>query len=184
MAESIRDSDRGTEGVRVSENGLMKRRTTELLAEHRESLRRIAYRMIGDKDLAEDVVQDVYVAVWESGLGYNGASSLKTFLYRVVINKCIDVKRRRSRFSRILEILSRERHGYPQDTYEVKDLARRILSSIGPEYRTPLILAEVDGMSYGEIAEMLHLTPGTVRSRIFRCREKLRKQLESMGYVR
>lgn len=149
---------------------------------YRQVLLNVAFRILSDSELAEDVVHDVFLTYLQAPDNFNGASTLKTYLYRMVINRCIDVRRRRSRFSRLLENFNWENHGYPQNTYEAKDLTRRVLSDINDQFRIPLILTEVDGMSYEEIASTLNLTVNTVRTRIFRCRQKLRKKLKSLGY--
>jgi RNA polymerase sigma-70 factor (ECF subfamily) len=153
------------------------------MVRHRENLVGVAYRMMGDRDLAQDIVQDVFLSIIESPAGFRGASSLKTYLYRIVINRCIDCKRRQNRFGRISEILIREHRTYPQDTYEIKDSVRKLLAGVPPEFRIPFILSEVDGMSYEEIAEVQNVPLNTIRTRIFRCREKMRKKLSTMGWL-
>lgn len=171
-----------TETDIVQERVQPKRSGNEELSGYRATLIGVAYRITGDRGLAEDIVQDIFLAVIESPDRYAGASGLKTYLYRMAINRCIDMRRRQRRFSRILEVFNRERHAYPQDTYEIKDLVRRLLLGIDPQFSIPFVLAEVDGMPYEEIAEIRNLPLNTVRTRIFRCREKLRKKLEKMGY--
>jgi RNA polymerase sigma-70 factor, ECF subfamily len=160
---------------------VMQQQQRELM-QHRESLVGVAYRMMGDRDLAQDIVQDVFLSVIESPTDFRGASSLKTYLYRIVINRCIDCKRRQKRFGKIAEILNREQHVYPRDTYEIKDTVRKLLAGIPPEFRIPFILSEVDGMSYEEIADVQNVPLNTIRTRIFRCREKLQKKLSTMGW--
>ncbi len=154
----------------------------EELTGYRDALIGVAYRITGDRNLSQDIVQDIFLTMLESPGKYSGASGLKTYLYRITINRCIDIGRRQSRFGRILEVLNREQYAYPQDTYELKDLVRRLLINIDPQFRIPFILAEVEGMSYEEIAEIRNIPLNTVRSRIFRCREKLRRKLVKMGY--
>jgi RNA polymerase sigma-70 factor (ECF subfamily) len=67
------------------------------------------------------------------------------------------------------------------DEIDRKELVRKLLCKVPDEFRIPLVLAEVDGMSYAEIAETLHISLNTVRTRIFRAREKFRKELKRMG---
>jgi RNA polymerase sigma-70 factor, ECF subfamily len=157
-------------------------RIADELYRNRGVLIGLAWRIIGDRELAEDIVQDVFLGHLEAKGSFHGASSRTTYLYRAVINRCIDTGRRRKRFSLIIDRLSQERPSPPADVSGLKDAVRRLLMNIRPEFRVPFVLAGVDGMSYAEIADILHLPMNTVRTRIHRCREVLRKKLEKMGY--
>ena len=146
----------------------------------------VAYRITNDKDSAKYIVQDAYLKVLESNNEFKGASSLKTYLYRIVINKCIDAKRRRARWSSLVDLFTKENIQSSQDAFEKaedKALIRKLLNAVPQKFRVPLILAEVEGMSYAEIADILKLSLNTIRTRIFRCRRKLRKDLEKAGYL-
>ena len=150
------------------------------LANYHDSLIGIAYRITGDVESAKDVVQDSYVAALKPDNAFGGFSSLKTYLYRIVINKSIDAKRNWKRRLSMLFSLKAESSGTESnflDDLDRKELVRRLLSKVPDNFRIPLILAEVDGMSYVEIAETLHISLNTVRTRIFRAREMLRKEL-------
>ena len=143
----------------------------------------IAYRITGDMESAKDVVQDSYVAALKPNNAFGGFSSLKTYLYRIVINKSIDAKRNWKRRLGALIALKTESSGTESnllDEMDRKELVRKLLSKVPDDFRIPLILAEVDGMSYGEISETLRISLNTVRTRIFRAREKLRKELSRM----
>ena len=150
---------------------------------HREALVGVAWRICGDQEQARDVVQDVYCGYFTAPGKFLAASSLKTYLYRMVINRSIDIRRRNKRFSAICDRLDRECYQHPDDVFAVKDLVRHLLADINSLYKVPFVLAEGDGMSYEEIAGLLNIPLNTVRSRIFRCREKLRKKLLSTGYT-
>jgi RNA polymerase sigma-70 factor, ECF subfamily len=69
------------------------------------------------------------------------------------------------------------------DDIDKKEIVRKLLSTIPEKFRIPLVLVEIDGMSYTEIAETLHISLNTTRTRIFRAREKLRKELIDMGWM-
>ena len=148
----------------------------------RESLTGVAWRIIGDREQAADIVQDVLCDHFTKPEKFTGASSLKTYLYRMTINRSIDCRRRKNRFALIMELLGRERRPAVENVFEMKDMIRHMLCDIASEYKVPFVLAEGDGMSYREIAAILDVSVNTVRSRIFRCREKLRKKLQSAGY--
>jgi RNA polymerase sigma-70 factor (ECF subfamily) len=145
-------------------------------------LEAVAYRITGDRELSCDIIQDAYVSVLTGRTKFEGRSSLKTYLYRMVINSCIDARKRRSRWSAIQEKLGLMQRAQPQNCYEIKELTRKIFAGISPEYSVPLTLSEVDGMSYREIADILQVSLDAVRTRIFRCREKLKKELLRVGY--
>jgi len=147
-----------------------------------EALIAVAWRITGDRSLAEDVVQDVYCAYYGAPEKFTGKSKLSTYLYRMTINRSIDMCRRRKRFMGIGELLLREPRPESGDVYEVKEMVRHLLSDISPVYKVPFVLAEGEGMAYEEIAVVLNITLNTVRSRIFRCREKMRKKLVAAGY--
>jgi RNA polymerase sigma-70 factor (ECF subfamily) len=105
---------------------------------------------------------------------------MKTYLYRVVINAAIDAKKRVSRWNAIRELLGRIHRPPLHNSYEIKDLTRKLFAGIPPEFKIPLALAEVNGMSYREIAEILNVSVETVRIRIFRCRHLLKKEYEAV----
>jgi RNA polymerase sigma factor (sigma-70 family) len=151
----------------------------------RQTLISVAYRITNDGELAKDIVQDACLSTIETAGQFRGTASLKTYLYRVVINRSIDAVRKNKRSKNIFEIMSRDifEHRSGAENYESRDLVKRIFVSIPCEFKVPFILAEVDGMTYEEIADVLKLTLNTVRTRIFRCREKLRKELHKLGFT-
>lgn len=156
----------------------------EAIGAYKGALVNVAYRITNDMETAKDVVQDTYLAALEAKMVFAGASSLKTYLYRIVINKCIDLRRRKFRWHEILEAFSREPvpfYNGTDDDLDNKELVHLLFKGIPDTFRIPLILAEVDGMSYEEIAATLGISTNTVRTRIFRCREKLRKAFQKTG---
>jgi RNA polymerase sigma-70 factor, ECF subfamily len=147
---------------------------------HHQSLVGVGCRLLYDYELARDVVQDAYAKALDPKTLFKGDSSIKTFLYRVVINRCIDIRRRHARWRAIQEALSFEWafvHRSIEDRMDDQSAVQLLFSRIPDTYRAPFILAEADGMSYEEIAETLDISLNAVRTRIFRCREKLRKEL-------
>jgi RNA polymerase sigma-70 factor (ECF subfamily) len=151
--------------------------------QHEKALLNVAYRVLGDSEQARDIVHDSYIAFWESQNEFKSGSSIKTYLYRIVINKCINYRRRRQRWFNLAPVFSGKSHVEPSNTYEIKEFTRKLFASIPSQFTAPLVLLEVDGMSYEEISDILELPVGTIRTRIFRCREKLRKELARMGGV-
>ncbi len=152
---------------------------------YRQDLVNVAYRILYDIEAARDIVQDSYIAAIEWTGTFSGKSSPKTWLYRIVINKSIDARRRSQRRLGLLERYFREEVSYghrnPADSADDRDLLRRMLDKMPDAQRIPLLLCDVDGLSYEEIADTLQISLNTVRTRIFRCREKLRKEFQKSG---
>lgn len=147
----------------------------------RQTLIGVAFRITCDNELSKDIVQDTILTALEKRADFRGESSLKTYLYRITINKSINAKNRKTGLINILERLSfeiplfRSKH---ENAFEDRELIRAVFSGIPDAFRIPLMLAEFEDMSYEEIASTLNISINTVRSRIFRCREKLRKAYE------
>lgn len=143
----------------------------------------VALRITKDKMAAEDVVQDVFLSLVKTSVQFQGAASPRTYLYRIVINRSIDYARRIKRTDSLFDHLSHEQENSNErtDYIEVKELAARLLSAIPDEFRMPLMLAEIDQMSYEEIGDVLNISLNTVRTRIFRARERLRREYQKLG---
>lgn len=155
---------------------------------YRQALVAVAFRITGDIEMSRDIVQDVFASLLAApNDSFRGRSSLKTYLYRIVINRGIDARRRRVRWFGVLERMSREetlwREATPDANSPENRLLRASLAKMPDKFRIPFLLAESDGMSYNEIADIMKCGINTVRTRIFRCREKLRQEFEKAGYL-
>jgi RNA polymerase sigma-70 factor (ECF subfamily) len=152
---------------------------------YRDALLRVAFRITGEIESSRDAVQDVFAQFLEKSEDFSGTSSLKTYLYRMVINRCIDMRRKRVRFGKILNAFSMlYPKGFdPAEARDTQDFVRFLLDRLPDVYRVPLVLAEIDGMSYEEIAVTIGITASAVRTRIFRGREKLRKEGEKHTWL-
>jgi len=155
------------------------------ISDYHQSLIGVAYRILSDLERAKDGVQDVYLKVYQSPGSFQGRSSFKTYLYRMVINRCLDIHRQKKRWLTLIEMFSYKTYEqYTHDkVYDNTDLIRRLFQNIPDSIRIPLVLAEMDGMTYQEISEIMELPVNTVKTRIFRCREKLRKELTKQGLL-
>jgi RNA polymerase sigma-70 factor (ECF subfamily) len=163
----------------------------ELVDEHQRMVYGLALHLLGDHDEALDVSQDVFLRVFRTIDGFRGQSSLRTWIFRIVINQAKNRQRwwrRRHRANQVsLDDHIREngemRSGDGLDPDRVLDrkvLAARLwqaLDSLPFEQRSAIVLREVDGLSYEEIAFSLGVAAGTVKSRLARARETLRAQL-------
>ncbi len=162
----------------------------------------LAFRVLRDEDKARDAVQEVFLKLYRSIRRFEGRSSFYTWLYRLVLNLCLDM-RRRDRSDRHVEWTEERGHtaaveqmaagelledadGGPAGAYERAELRKRVAAAIQmlPDIqRETLILREVEGLSYAEIAKALGISKGTVMSRLHYARKKLQKILTAEGLV-
>lgn len=154
----------------------------------------LALRTLGNEQDAQDAAQEVFIKVWTSLSSFRGESKLSVWLYRVTSNVCTDILRRRR--SDTLSLTFEDGEGgeseleipdtspTPQEALEKKERQSALaaaLESLPEDYRRALLLRESGGMSYAEIAALLHTDLGTVKSRIFRARKKLCEILSKDG---
>jgi RNA polymerase sigma-70 factor (ECF subfamily) len=125
----------------------------------------VALRMLGNTMDAEDVLQDVFIKLQRKLSTFNGESSIKTFLYRMVINQSIDhIRRRGSQTSRAEKSTRELRPSVNEDSF----LLDSLLEKIPTEQRSAILLYEICGFSQKEVASILNISRGTVKSRISR----------------
>ena len=165
----------------------------ELVTLHQRGVYTLALRHTGNHDDALDISQEAFFRAYKGLPHFNGESAFSTWLYRLTVNVCIDhlrkSKRRRvSLFSEmedgVMEIPDTSR--LPEDAAEFEDLKTALSDALGilPEkYRLVFILRAVNGLSYEEIAEVLDIEEGTVKSRLSRARDKLRTILTKQGNI-
>lgn len=149
-------------------------------------------RLIDDSTEAGDVVQDVFLKVFRSVGSFRGQSSLKTWIYRIAVNEAHNRRRWFSRHRRAEVGLETEGEGWdyldqlsdsarsPYDlalNEEVKSAIDAALAGLNPVFRSAVVLRDIEDLSYEEIADVLDVSLGTVKSRILRGRESLRKAL-------
>jgi RNA polymerase sigma-70 factor (ECF subfamily) len=148
----------------------------------------MALRLSGDADEAQDLTQEVFLRVFKSLSRFRGRSSLKTWIYRVSLNHCRSrLGRRRLPMLPLLNRTDREPMPVvdpgrsPEDLALAGDVGRRVARALPrcePAFREAVVLRDLEGLSYKEIAQVLGVRIGTVRSRIARGREQLRRLLE------
>lgn len=160
----------------------------ELVGEYRIRLYRKACSLIGDAEDAEDVLQDALVTAYKALGKFRGESGIYTWLYRITVNKCRDFLRsRKNHHQDSLEIyepiLSDDRTSVEKN-HELSDdgayLIRKI-KGLDEKYRQILIYRYYDDLSYEEIAELSHVNIGTVKSRLFKARELLKRSIIRNG---
>jgi len=164
-----------------------------LIARFEHPIFNLVSRLTNDPGDAPDVVQEVFLKVFRNVHSFRGQSSLKTWIYRIAVNESRNHRRwfGRHRSQEIaLEPTPGETHSYldwlpdparsPMELamdHERETLIEAALAEINPHYRAALVLRELEGLSYDEIAEILETSLGTVKSRILRGREALRERL-------
>ena len=164
----------------------------QLLLEHQKNVYNLCYRMAGNPDDAMDLSQETFLRAWRCLDQYQFASAFSTWLYRLCSNICIDFLRRRRRQQTVpltFEDADGEEQTYavpdaqplPEEQVELK-LTRETLAAamaqLLPEHRAVLQLRVVNEMSYEQIADVLDIQIGTVKSRLARARNQLKKSLE------
>ncbi|QPK79933.1 RNA polymerase sigma factor SigE [Corynebacterium lizhenjunii] len=156
----------------------------ELVAEHADSVYRLAYRLSGNQHDAEDLTQETFMRVFRSLDKYK-AGTFEGWLHRITTNLFLDMVRHRStiRMEALPEDYDRVpgTEMTPEQAYSVANLdpvLQKALDDLSPDFRVAVVLCDVVGMSYDEIADTLGVKMGTVRSRIHRGRSQLRDALE------
>lgn len=159
----------------------------KLVTEYERAVYAIAQRMTGNAEDAADMTQETFIKAYNSLSSFRGDSKFSVWLYRIANNVCLDFLRSRSR--RPTVSLSTEDDDGEETQLDIadesqspelllesaltRDAVRRGLDSLPPDYRQILLLREIQGLSYEEIAAALGIESGTVKSRIFRARKRL-----------
>jgi RNA polymerase sigma-70 factor (ECF subfamily) len=141
------------------------------------------YSFNGDQNAASDVSQQIFLKLMTAIGQFRGDSAFTTWLYRLVVNACIDEQRKRRRFLPFGESspMSRIEERRPQEKHyarlEVADSVQAAIQKLTPKLRLPILLKYVEGLSYDEIAEVLGCSKGTVASRLNRGHQSLARKL-------
>ncbi|MDQ2974982.1 MAG: sigma-70 family RNA polymerase sigma factor [Acidobacteriota bacterium] len=141
------------------------------------------YSFGGDTNAANDVSQQIFLKLMTAIGQFRGDAAFTTWLYRLVVNACIDEQRKRGRFLPFGEStpVSRIEDRRPQEKryarLEVADSVQAAIQKLTPKLRLPILLKYVEGLSYDEIAEVLGCSKGTVASRLNRGHQSLAKKL-------
>lgn len=162
-----------------------------LVRTYENKIYHLALRMCGSADEAADIAQEAFLAAWRGLPSFRGEAGFATWLYRLTSNAAIDYLRRQKKQRGDMS-LDDEELGLdavdsgpsPQETAEGSELRSAVaagLSQLSEGHRQVLVLREIQGLSYEEIASVLELDIGTVKSRISRARSSLRKILLENG---
>ena len=164
-----------------------------LLQRYQQPVYNLVYRLMNDPSDASDIVQEVFLKVFKNIGNFRGNSSLKTWIYRIAVNEAYNHRRWFSRHQRREVALGPEeglrtyadsladtsRTPFDQAAdHETFALVEAALDKLNPKFRAVVVLRDIEDLSYEEIAAVLDISIGTVKSRILRGREALRKILE------
>ena len=168
-----------------------------LLASYERPIYNFVYRLIEDPDDAPDVTQEVFLKVFRNIREFRGECSLKTWLYRITVNEASNRRRWFSRHRRREMSLDDHAEGAPaaaelladpqENQYEqlLRQERRRALETalagLQESFRVAVVLRDIEGLGYEEIAEVLRVPVGTVKSRILRGRETLKQRMAALG---
>ena len=165
----------------------------ELIERYEQQLYGMVYRLLGNQTDAADVVQEIFLKVFRTINSFREQSSLRTWIYRIAVNEAHNHRRWLVRHCRC-EVSMEDEHGNGQSRLqcaadpgrspyeqalesENRTLIERALTRVSPVFRTAVVLRDIQNLSYEEIAEILQVSLGTVKSRILRGREALRREV-------
>ncbi len=164
-----------------------KRAWEKLVKENESLVYHIAYRMMQNEEEAKDVSQEIFIKVYRNLQKFDEKSTFSTWIYRIAVNTCIDALRKKKG----KEVVSWEEQTQhqkenvtdttetPEEVYLQKEKQLQIIDMIqnlSPEHKAVLLMRDMEDMTYGEIAECLSVSLGTVKSRIARAREQFKKE--------
>ena len=149
---------------------------------HQDRIYNLCLYMLKNKQNAQEAAQDVFVKAFRSLGNFQPRSSLYTWLYRIAINTSIDHLRKTPSTPADDGALMNLKSDDPSpegclETKEATKVVQNALQELSPELRVAIVLREIEGLAYDEIAAALHISIGTVKSRIARAREMLRRLL-------
>jgi len=152
-----------------------------LVQRHKDKIRNIIYLTLNSSDAVDDIAQDVLITIYKHLKSFRFESQFSTWLYRITVNKCKDHLRK----VRIRSIFGPMNDGDEEPVYipstehkDISEIVNKAISKLPEKLRLPLLLKDIEGLSYQEIADAVGCEIGTVKSRIFRAREGLREFLK------
>ena len=166
----------------------------ELVSRYEGKVYGLAYRMMGNREDAADVLQETFLDVHKSLANFREESKFSTWLYRITVNTCLNKRKSlKQYYHRLLNVftesgdnfehiqeksLSIEKH---LEKKEQATFVQNKISKLANELRVILVLRDIEGFAYTDIADICNLNIGTVKSRLFRARELLKKEFEDIG---
>ena len=169
----------------------------ELVRRYQDELVNYIAKFCGSSDDASDVAQEALVKAYTKLGSFKANSSFKTWLYRIATNHCIDVARKQQRAPAPLSIDAEPEEGRALvdtlesgdepleqvSTWELQREVRKAIMRLPPKLRAVIVLHDLQGLQYGEVAEVMGVPLGTVKSRIHNAREQLKTKLRAYVYA-
>lgn len=152
----------------------------ELVSRHQDRLWAVALRTLGNPEDAADALQDAMISAFRGAAGFRGGSAVTTWMHRIVVNACLDLARRKA--VRPTEPLRLDPAGEPLGRDRVDERATSLavlaaLRTLPPEQAAAVVLVDIEGYPVTQVASMLDVPTGTVKSRCARARARLAEQL-------
>lgn len=159
-----------------------------LVDRHGRTLHRLAYRITGSADDAEDVVQEAFIRAYRQLASWDGRAAVSTWLHRITVNCALDLLRSRQRrpedSGREETLMSHHEPGSPQERHargsEIREAVARAMESLSTNERTAFVLRHFEGMSIDEIGRALGTKVNATKHTVFRAVQKLRQELEPL----
>jgi RNA polymerase sigma-70 factor (ECF subfamily) len=164
----------------------------EIVRRYMSRMVNVAYQMTGDSELSQDIAQETFYRAYRSAATYKQIAKFSTWLYTIALNLCRnELRRRKHRFYSLEEMAERDEESSvridiedesarPDRDVEQNELGRLIVKAIDtlPEkFKQPIVLRDIEGLSYEETGRILNLPEGTVKSRINRARQRVKELL-------
>ncbi|SHE69235.1 RNA polymerase sigma-70 factor, ECF subfamily [Caldanaerobius fijiensis DSM 17918] len=159
----------------------------DIIKEYEHMIYNVAYRMLGNEEDARDIAQDAIIRAYEKFNQYKGKSSFATWIYRITVNLCIDHLRKNK--VRRIELIENMKYnaGYKDDlndpqyfveNAELGSVIIKELNKLKPEYKAVIVLRDIYGFTYEEIARILGIKMSTLKSRLIRARNMLKESIK------
>lgn len=155
----------------------------DLIGRHKDAVVSYLTRLTGNRDRAEDLAQEAFLRLFRSARDYTEQGYLRAYLFRIATNLVRSEERRERRLRLLTPFLPREEHAEPAAPSGMlrREMLREVAAAVAKlplRYRVPLVLHEIEGWSYVDIAQEIGCREGTVKSRVHRGRQQLKQKLE------
>lgn len=157
----------------------------QLYQSHAPRMKSIAMSLLGNVGDAEDAVQEVFLKIHRGIANFKGESAFSTWVYRILVNSCYDIRRKRLRRQESSE-QELEEQGAPEPPaphadHPLRLALERFVAQLNPEHREVFVLFEVEGFKHAEIAAMLSITETASKNRLYQAKQQLRRMLLETG---
>jgi RNA polymerase sigma-70 factor (ECF subfamily) len=160
----------------------------QLVLKYQQAVFNTIYRYTGNRDDVQDLAQEIFIKVWRNAEKFKGKSKFSTWLYRIVVNHCINYQRKHKHKHASLDELTEK--GITPESLKVRpdweqkrrvELVRKAVNELPDRQRMALVLSQYEGRSYKEIAEIMKVSVSSVESLLFRARSALRVKLAKVA---